>query len=189
MKRERRSYLKRMADEVLPRLKFFDESGVNLGLTRLYGRAAPGERVVEGTPGISGEHYTVLAAVDLQGIHAPLVLPGAVNGSIFETYVRDVLGPTLQPGDRLILDNLPAHKVAGVREAVEAREAELIYLPPYSADLNPIEQCWSKIKQALRTAKARTFDALLEAVAKALRSITPADLLAWFQHCGYPINP
>jgi transposase len=115
--------------------------------------------VVERTPGISGQKCTVLAAVGLEGIHAPLVLPGAVNGSIFETDVRDVLGPTLQPGDQLILDNLPAHRVGGVREAIEARGAELIYLPPCSADLNPIEQCWAKIKQALRTAKARTFDA------------------------------
>jgi transposase len=189
VKRERRTYLERMAEEALPQLKFFDESGVNLGMTRLYGRAAPGERVIEGTPGLSGEHYTVLAAVGLEGLSAPLVLPGAVNGTIFETYVRDLLGPTLQPGDRLILDNLPAHKVAGVREAVEARGAELIYLPPYSADFNPIEQCWGKLKQALRTAKARTFDALLDALAQALRSIAPADILAWFQHCGYAINP
>ncbi len=189
MKRQRRTYLKRMADEILPRLKFFDESGVNLGLTRLYGRAAPGERVVEGTPGISGEHYTLLATLGLNGISAPLVLPGAINGAIFETYVRDLLGPSLQSGDRVIIDNLPAHKVAGVREAIEARGAELIYLPPYSADLNPIEQCWAKIKQALRTAKARTFDALIEAVADALRSIALIDILAWFQHCGYTINP
>ena len=188
MKRERRTYLKRMADEVLSRLKFFDESGVNLGLTRLYGRAAPGERVVEGTPGISGEHYTLLATVGLEGVSAPLVLPGAINGAIFETYVRELLGPTLQPGDRVIIDNLSAHKVAGVREAIEARGAELIYLPPYSADLNPIEQCWAKIKQALRTAKARTFDALIDAIAHALRSIAPADILAWFQHCGYTVN-
>jgi transposase len=189
VKRERRAYLKRMAEAVLSGLKFFDESGVNLGMTRLYGRAAPGERVVEGTPGISGQHSTVLAAVGLEGISASLVLPGAVNGTIFETYVREVLGPTLRPGNRLILDNLPAHKVAGVREAVEARGAELIYLPPYSADLNPIEQCWGKIKQALRTAKARTFDALIDALGKALRSVAPADFLAWFQHCGYAINP
>lgn len=178
-----------MAEEALPQLKFFDESGVNLGLTRLDGRAAPGERVVEGTPGISGEHYTLLAAVGLEGISAPLILPGAINGSIFETYVRDLLGPTLQPGDRVILDNLSAHKVVGVREAIEARGAELIYLPPYSADLNPIEHCWAKVKQALRTAKARTFDALVDALAEALRAIAPADILAWFQHCGYAVNP
>ena len=188
MKRQRRTYLTRMADAVLQRLKFFDESGVNLGLTRLYGRAAPGERVVEGTPGISGEHYTLLATLGLTGNSAPLVLPGAINGTIFETYVRDVLGPTLQPGDQVVIDNLPAHKVAGVREAIEARGAQLVYLPPYSADLNPIEQCWAKIKQALRTAKARTFDALIDALADALRSIAPADILAWFQHCGYAVN-
>ena len=188
MKRQRRAYLRRMADEVLHRLKFFDESGVNLGLTRLYGRAAAGERVVEGTPGISGQHYTLLATLGLAGISAPLILPGAITGAIFETYVSDLLGPTLQPGDRVIIDNLSAHKVAGVREAIEARGAELVYLPPYSADLNPIEQCWAKIKQVLRTAKARTFDTLIEALADALRAISPADILAWFQHCGYSIN-
>ena len=189
MKRQRRAYRRRMAHEVLRHLKFFDESGVNLGLTRLYGRAAPGQRVVEGTPGISGEHYTLLATIGLQGVSAPLVLKGAINGLIFGAYVRDLLGPTLRPGDRVVIDNLPAHKVAGVREAIEARGAELVYLPPYSADLNPIEQCWAKIKQALRAAKARTFDALIDAIAEALRSIAPADILAWFQHCGYTVNP
>ena len=188
MKQQRRAYQQRLTHELLRRLIFFDESGVNLGLTRLYGRATPGERVVEGTPGISGQHYTLLAAVQLNGLRAPLVLPGAMNGFIFEGYVRDLLAPTLKPGDWVIIDNLPAHKVAGVREAIEARGAHLVYLPPYSSDLNPIEQCWAKVKQALRGAKARTFDALIDAIADALRSITHADILAWFQHCGYAVN-
>jgi transposase len=188
VKRQRRAYQQRMTHELLRRLVFFDESGVNLGLTRLYGRAAPGERVVEATPGISRQHYTLLAAVHWKGLRAPLVLPGAINGFIFHTYVRDLLAPTLKAGYLVVIDNLPAHKVAGVREAIEARGAHLVYLPPYSSDLNPIEQCWAKVKQALRTAKARTFDALLDALAKALRSITPADILAWFHHCGYAVS-
>jgi transposase len=142
--------------DLLHRLKFLDESGVNLGMTRLYGRATPGERVVEATPGISGPHYTVVAALGVQGVQAPLLFEGAMTRLAFETYIEDVLTPTLRRGDILLMDNLSAHKSASARAALEARGVQLIFLPPYSSDLNPIEQCWSKVKAALRAAKART---------------------------------
>jgi transposase len=166
-------------------VKFIDESGVNLGLTRLFGRAAPGQRVVEATPGISGPHSTVVAAVGLSGVQAPWILEGAMNTVGFETYVEQILAPTLQTGDWVLLDNLSVHKGSTVRSMIEARGARLIFLPPYSPDLNPIELCWAKVKTALRAAKARTWDALVDALAKALRSVSPDDVRAWFIHCGY----
>lgn len=169
----------------LPRLKFLDEFGVNLGLTRLYGRATPGERVVEATPGTSGPHYTVVAALGVTGVQAPLLFEGAMTTLIFETYVAEVLTPLLQSGEILLLDNLSAHKGGPAQATLEAAGVQVIFLPPYSPDLNPIEKCWAKVKQTLRTAKARTWDDLVDALAKALRSVSPSDVLAWFVHCGY----
>jgi transposase len=173
---------------VLKRLHFVDEIGTHLGLTRLYGRAAPGVRVVEGTPGYSGPHYTAVAALNLHGVQAPWVLEGGMNGPAFEAYVQHVLGPQLRRGDFVILDNLAPHKHAVIRQLLEARGAQLEFLPPYSPDLNPIEQCWSKVKQALRAAKARTFPELVEALARALRAVSRQDAAAWFAHCGYAVN-
>jgi transposase len=166
-------------------LKFIDESGVNLGLTRLFGRATPGQRVVEATPGTSGPHYTVVAAVGLDGVQAPWLLEGTLNTVGFETYVEQILAPTLQAGDWVVLDNLSVHKCSPVRSAIEASGAQVIFLPPYSPDLNPIELCWAKVKTALRAAKARTWDALVDALASALRAVSPDDIQAWFSHCGY----
>jgi transposase len=169
-------------------LKCIDESGAHLGMTRLFGRAAPGQRVVDATPGHSGEHYTLLSALSVEGISAPWFLPGAMNSDAFHVYVTQVLAPTLVPGDVIVLDNLSSHKAAQIREAIEARGAKLLFLPPYSPDFNPIELCWSKIKLWLRTAKARTAEALLDAFAQALTSISTPDAVAWFAHCGYTID-
>jgi transposase len=176
------------ADFIASRLKFLDESGSNLALTRLYARAAPGERVAEGVPQNHGENVTMLAAISLGGVQAPMTVNGAVDGVVFLTYVREVLSPTLSEGDIVVMDNLKAHKVAGVREAIEARGARLQYLPPYSPDLNPIEKCWSKVKTYLRKVKARTREALEAALKEALLQVTAADALAWFTHCGYPVH-
>jgi DDE superfamily endonuclease len=115
---------------ILSRLKFLDEFGVNLGLTRLYGRAAPGERVVEATPGTSGPHYTVVAALGVTGVQAPLVFEGALTTLIFETYVEEVLTPSLQPGEILLLDNLSAHKGGPAQATLEASGVQVIFLPP-----------------------------------------------------------
>jgi transposase len=171
------------------KLHFIDEIGTHLGLTRLYGRAAPGERVVEATPGFSGPHYTSVAALNLRGVHAPFVFQGNMDGPAFETYVEHILGPDLLTGDIVILDNLSPHKHAVIRSLIEARGATVEFLPPYSPDLNPIENCWSKAKAFLRKLKARTFDELITALAQALRAVSPQDAAAWFAHCGYAIKP
>jgi len=171
----------------LPKLKFLDETGAHLGLTRLFGRAAPGQRVVEATADYSGPHYTPVAALGQQGISAPWVFEGAMNTLTFETYVKSQLCPTLDPEDIVVLDNLSAHKSARISQLISARGARLEYLPPYSADFNQIELCWAKVKAALRAAKARTLDALIEALADALRAVTPQDVQAWIAHCGYDL--
>jgi transposase len=156
-----------------------------LGLTRAFGRAAPGERVREGTPGYSGKHYTLVAAVGLGEVTATWVLEGAMTQEAFETYVGAVLAPTLQVGDVVLIDNLNVHKSDVTEGLIVARGARLEFLPPYSSDLNPIELCWAKVKTVLRKLKARTFDELVEALCVAFESITPHDLQAWFAHCGY----
>ena len=177
-----------MAALNVTRFKFLDESSVNTSLTRLYGRAAPGERVVDSAPLPSGPQTTTLAVIGWEGLTAPLVLSGAVNGTVFYGYLQQCVGPTLQPGDVLFMDNLSAHKVAGIEDLIRARGAHLSYLPPYSADFNPIELAWSKVKTILRRLKARTFPALIEALNQALLAITPEDIRGWFAHCGYTIN-
>jgi len=116
---------------------------------------------------------------------APMVLDGSMTGECFVAYVEQILAPSLQAGDIVILDNLPAHKASGVREAIEAAGARMLFLPPYSPDFNPIEPSWSKLKNALRAAGARTQEALEEAIAHAMRLISPADCRGWFAHCGY----
>jgi len=188
----REAFAKRVRATLGPlaeRLRFVDESGVHLGLTRLFGRTDPEGRVVEGTPGYSGPHYTVVADLGLDGVRAPWVIEGAMTGAAFETYVERVLAPTLKPGEIVLMDNLSAHKGTRVRAAIEARGARLEDLPPYSSDLNPIEKCWSKVKAALRKAKPRGLDELLDVLADALRSVSREDVAGWFTHCGYPVKP
>jgi transposase len=169
------------------RLKFLDEAGSNVAMTRTYGRAARGERIYEATPQNYGENITMLACLSADGIAAPMTVEGAVDGLVFLEYVKQVLAPTLITGDVVIMDNLGAHKVKGVAEAIKARGARVIYLPPYSPDLNPIEKCWSKIKTYLRAAKARTRQALEEALKQALLLVTEKDARGWFASCGYPV--
>ena len=174
---------------MLKKLKFLDEFGAHLGMTRLFGRAAPGQRVVEATTGYSGTHYTVVAALGVRGVSAPMIIEGAMNRKVFEAYVEAELAPALKSGDIVVMDNLSAHKSEKARLVIESRGARLEFLPPYSPDLNPIEKCWSKVKSALRSAKARTFEALLDALCDALHAVTPKDAIAWFAHCGYAVNP
>jgi len=174
-------------DKLVKRLKFLDESGTHLGLTRLCARAAPGQRIVEATPGYSGPHFTVVATLGWKEVTAPWILEGAMDRVAFEAYVRSQLLPTLRRGDIVVMDNLSAHTAETIRQLIEARGARLQFLPPYSSDFNPIELCWSKIKTALRAAKARTLEALVEALSKALRSISLTDIQDWFAHCGYAL--
>ena len=169
---------------MLKHLKFVDESGVNLGLTRRFGRAAPGQRVVEAVPGDAGPRYTLIAALGWRGVQASWLLKGALDRVAFEVYLERVLIPTLRHGAIVWLDNLPPHKGAHAPHLIEAQGACLEFLPPYSPDLNPIELCWSKVKTALRRAKAREFDSLLDALADAFRAVSHADVESWFAHCG-----
>ena len=188
MKRKRSLFRKEVTELAVERFKFLDESSVNTSLTRLYGRAASDQRVVDSTPRLSGPQTTTLAMIGWTGITAPLVLSGAVNGTVFYGYIQPCVVPTLKPGDILFMDNLSAHKVAGLQELIHSCGAHLIYLPPYSSDFNPIEWAWSKVKTILRRLKARTFPDLIEALKQALLAITPQDIHAWFAHCAYAIN-
>jgi transposase len=172
----------------LRRLKFVDESSVNLAMTRLYGRAPVGERVVGSVPQNYGPNVTMLGALSVHGLQAVMTVDGPTNTEVFRAYVRQVLGPTLTPGDIVVMDNLQAHKAVGVQQALARRGARLLYLPPYSPDLSPIEPCWSKVKTALRKAKARTRAVLDAAIAEAMVTVSPMDASNWFQHCGYPVH-
>lgn len=165
-----------------------DESGVNLALTPRYGRAPRGERAVGSAPLHYGANLTLIGALGRDGLGALLMIEGPTDGAVFRAYTERVLCPTLKVGDIVVMDNLGAHKVSGVREAIAARGARVLYLPPYSPDLSPIEQCWSKLKQALRSAEARTRRKLQRAVRHAVETITESDAQAWFAHCGYRLN-
>jgi transposase len=166
-------------------LVFLDETGSHLGYTPTHAWAPRGQRAHAAAPRNPGENKTVVAAVTLDGVGALLRFDGGMTGARFEGYVRHVLAPTLRPGQVVIADNLRAHHTAGARVAIEARGAQLRHLPPYSPDFNPIEHAFSKVKQCLRRAEARTEDALRAATWAAFATITPADAAAWFTHCGY----
>ena len=163
---------------------FLDESGVTTQMTRGYARASGGRRVHEATPGGHWKILTILSALSLGGLLATMTIEEATDGDIFLAYLEQVLGPKLRPGDVVVMDNLSAHKVAGVEQLIQAAGAELLYLPPYSPDLNPIEKAWAKLKQLLRSAKARTAEALNQAIAELLPQITPQNAQAWFRHSG-----
>ena len=185
---ERARYRGLSATLDLRRLTCIDESGINIAMTRLYGRAPRGARALGSAPQNYGQNVTILGALSCTGLEAVMTIEGATDSDVFRAYVQEVLCPTLNEGDIVIADNLAAHKAAGVQEAIAAKGAQLLYVPPYSPDLNPIEPCWSKIKTFLRAAKARTRPALEEAVTWALATITEADARAWFAHCGYVLH-
>lgn len=184
----REAFLAAIATVAPQKLKFLDESGVTTQMTRLWGRAPRGERVQEATPDGRWQVLTTLGTMSLRGMEAVMTVASATDGDVFHAYVEQVLCVTLQAGDVVVMDNLSAHKVAGIRELMAARGAQPVYLPPYSPDLNPIEQAWSKFKQFLRTAKARTAEALDQAITEALKTITADNAQAWFRHCGYALH-
>lgn len=167
------------------RLVFIDETGVSTKMARLRGRAPRGERLVAPIPHGHWKTTTLVAGLRHDRITAPLVIDGPMNGLIFKTYVEQFLAPTLAPGDIVSMDNLPAHKVKGVREAIEAKNAHLFYLPSYSPDLNPIEMCFSKIKALLRKAAERTIPDLWNRIGEILEIITKQECQNFFRHAGY----
>jgi len=169
----------------LKKLVFIDESGAKTNMTRLYGRAKHGARAVDSAPGGHWNTTTMIAAITLDGYQAPMVINGATNREVFKVYVEKFLLPTLEPGDRVVVDNLSAHKGNEIREMIESVGAELWFLPPYSPDLNPIEKMWSKVKAILRKIKARTEEDLIAVIATALEQVTASDCLGWFKSCGY----
>jgi len=184
----RRAFVEAVQEYDFTRFKFVDETSTNLTYARRYGRALGGQRARQGVPLHQGANVTLVAALTPQGVTAAMTGDGAVNAAVFAAYLDLVLGPTLVPGDVVVLDNLPVHKAAGLAELVEKRGARLLFLPPYSPDFNPIELAFSKLKTWLRTAAARTRQALDEALAQALDWISEPDAQNWFDHCGYHVH-
>ena len=184
----RRAFVEALQHEDFTRFKFVDETSTNLTYCRRYARAEGGQRAHQAAPLHGGPNVTLVAALAPTGLQAAMTVSGAVNGEVFAAYLALVLGPTLVPGDVVVLDNLPAHKVAGLAELVEARGARLLYLPPYSPDFTPIELAFSKLKTWLRTAQARTREALESVILAATDWISEQDAQNWFDHCGYHVR-
>jgi transposase len=182
--RQKRREFRREVEPIEPgRLVFVDETGVTTAMTPAYGRAPRGERVEASAPA-SWESVTVIAAMGLDGVRAPLALPGSVNAATFETYVEQVLVPALRPGDVVVFDNLSSHLGPAVFEAIERAGARVLPLPPYSPDYTPIEEMFSKFKGFLRRVGARAKEHLYDAIAEGLREVTDEDILGWFRHAG-----
>ena len=174
-----------MAGVPAARLVFVDESGANTQMTRRYGRSPIGQRLVCSVPHGHYQTTTLIAAVSLQGPQAPWLFDGPMDGELFLAWVKQGLVPALQRDDVVVLDNLATHKVAGVREAIDAAGARLEYLPPYSPDLNPIEPMWSKVKQTLKSREPRTARQLFKAAGAAFDTVTAEDCRGFFLHAEY----
>ncbi len=157
-------------------------------MARLRGRARRGERLLVAVPWGHWKTTTFVAGLRLSGLSTPMVLDGAMNGAAFKAYTEQVLVPSLKPGDIVVMDNLSSHKVAGIREAIKGAGAYLLYLPPYSPDLNPIEQAFSKLKAHLRKASARTVDELWEAIADIIDNFPAEECANYFRNSGYGVN-
>jgi transposase len=171
----------------IKRVWFIDEFGIHLALTRIRARAPRGERAEMVEPFETGGNISVIYALTLDGARAPMMIKGAIDGEVLELYVRHFLIPELQPGDIVIWDNVPTHKCEQVIGLIEAAGARVEPLPAYSPDLNPIEECISKVKEELRSAKADTVRKLRNALKRAFTKIIAKDILGWVKHCGYAL--
>ena len=171
------------------KLYFLDESSVNLGMTRLYGWGKKNERVEDYVPDVRFERTSIISTLSLGGINAPMTFKGTLDADLFREYVKQVLAPSLQGGDILVMDNLSSHKVEGVIQPLIDRGVKVLWLPQYSPDLNPIELAWSKIKIILRKKKPRTYEDLEKALREALAEITNDNAKNWFKHDGYFFEP
>lgn len=178
-----------MKKVVHERLKFIDESGVTTVLTRLFGRAVPGERVREAVPKNYGQSTSIVSLIGIGGVEATMLVEGAVDTLAFDAFGEHFVRRCLKAGDVLVLDNLGAHRASRIEQIAESCGARVIWLPPYSPDFSPIEQMWSKLKTYLRKVKARTSEELDQAVAEGLQLITESDCRSWFKHCGYQVAP
>ncbi len=170
------------------RLVFVDEMGTNTSLSPLYAWAKKGQRACWSVPRNRGANTTVLSGMSAKGMGSSLTVEGATTSAVFEAYVEQVLAPTLRKGQVVVMDNLSAHKGERIRQLIEERGCELIYLPSYSPDFNPIEEAFAKIKALMRKVEARTKEALVEAIGKALSAVTTEDALGFFEHCGYRMS-
>jgi transposase len=170
------------------RLIFIDETWAKTNMTRLRGRALRGKRLIDKTPNGHWKTTTLIAALGVDGMRCSTVVDGAVNGYLFEAFLEQVLGPELRPGDVVVMDNLPSHKREPVRKLIEARGADLRYLPPYSPDLNPIELVFSKIKQLLRSLAIRTRELLWKSMQRVLDAVTVSDAVNCYRHAGYSLH-
>ena len=185
MRAARETWHEQLKDVPVEQLVFLDESGAKINMTRTHGRAPRGVRVVEKVPHGHWKTTTMISAVRTSGPFAGAVVDGATDTDVFLTYVGQALVPELRQGDVVVMDNLAPHKHPRVRELIEEAGARVLYLPPYSPDYNPIENMWSKVKSLLRSAAARTYQDLLEAVSAALAAVTSDDCRGFFRHCGY----
>jgi transposase len=175
-----------VAEEIDARsLVFVDEMGTNTSLSPVYGWAKKGERAYCSVPRNRGPNTTLLSSMSISGIGPSLAVEGATNREVFETYVERVLAPRLRPGQVVVMDNLTAHKGDKVKELIEEQGCELIYLPPYSPDFNPIEEAFAKIKGLVRKSEARSREALVDAIGKGISMVTAEDARGFFEHCGY----
>lgn len=186
--KEREDFIKNMAELNSSDLIFIDESGTNLGFTRLYGRTKVGDRVHDSKPKNEGKNLTLIGAISLTGVLASMTVEGGVKKEVFYAYIEQVLLPELEFGKIVLMDNLSSHKSILIEELIKSKGAKLIYLPRYSPDLNPIELCWSKVKAYLRLKKARTKELLETSIAQALELVTGENCQGWFGHCGYNAN-
>jgi len=183
---EKRRLWRESQEQIDPtQVVFIDETWAKTNMTRRYGRSMLGSRVVEKTPCGRWQTTTFLGALRAEGFIAPLTVDGGINGPLFRSWVEQHLAPALKPGDIVVMDNLSSHKVAGVREAIEAAGAELRYLPPYSPDLNPIELAFAKFKKLLRDGAERTVDKLWDLCGSILDQFTEQECRNYFKHCGY----
>ncbi len=164
---------------------FIDESSAKLNMTLLYGWGESGDRVPGTAPFKTKENITMLGAMNLNGLICMMTVNGGTTEEVFQAFIDQLLVPVLRKGQFVVLDNLSSHKVEGVRESIEKSGAKLVYLPPYSPELNPIEQCWSKLKNLLKKAAARTRETLDDVLGKAMKCVTAKDAEGWFSECGY----
>ena len=172
-------------------LVFLDETGITTSMTRLYARAPRGQRALSRAPAGRYERLTLLGAISIEGLTALMSIPAFTNEAVFRAFVDQVLVPELKPGQVVVLDNLPAHKHPKVKEAIEAAGCRVLLLPRYSPEFNPLEPCWSKMKNHLRSRAARTLESLQAVVGEAMSDISLSDAHGWFTHCGYSpaLNP
>ena len=185
MLRRRRAWFEGQLDLDPARLIFIDETAASTKMARLRGRSRRGDRCRASIPHGHWKTTTFTAGLRLCGIAAPMLLDGPMNGPAFLAYTEQVLAPELRPGDIVVMDNLPSHKISGVREAIERAGARLLFLPPYSPDFNPIEMAFSKLKALLRKVAARTVNDLWAAVAECLSAFTPGECRNYFTAAGY----